>query len=117
MQTATIYSWCHAEFAAKLFPVCVGSALQGSKRYCVTSGATFDAAFTMSNSARLRAARFRLRWSFGAQVGGQAPIIPQSAPRVAGPRSPEFGRMQRPFAGWIIAGAAAIAIEPHHVSP
>jgi hypothetical protein len=44
-----------------------------------SSNATFDAEFTISNSTRLRAARFRLRWSFGGQVGGQAPIVPRSA--------------------------------------
>jgi hypothetical protein len=45
-------------------------------------GAMSDTAFTMSNSTRLRAGRFRLRWSFGGQVGGQAAIIPRSAPPV-----------------------------------
>jgi len=32
----------------------------------------------MSNSTRLRAAHFRLRWSFGGEVGEQALTIPQS---------------------------------------
>jgi len=36
----------------------------------------------MSNSTRLRAAHFRLRWSFGGEVGGQALTIPQSVPIV-----------------------------------
>jgi hypothetical protein len=57
-------AWSYAETGAKLFPVRARSGLRSSARLRRTASrrrTTFDAGFTISNSARLRASEGRLR--------------------------------------------------------
>jgi hypothetical protein len=60
----------------------------GSKHGCVASGATFDAAFTISNSAH---DALRLRWSFSRQSEGK-PRLYQDRRGDACAISGEFGK-------------------------